>query len=314
MSAWVTAAAAAAGICALVLAQIIIMSARHRRRRRVINRTLHISESTPISVSVVVITLNEEFQIEECIRHISMFDPPCKEILVSDGGSTDKTVDIVSSFSSGNNIPPISLIICPEKGRARQMNAGARACTGDAVMFVHADSRPPVSSIAHVRNSLSSPSTIMGGFTSRISITTKGKEKVLWFPTLHQYLGFDLYPFILRPWQYIHGLRCLFGDQNIFCRLDDFQEVGGYDEELVIMEDVDLCLRMFDQKRSRSYARIDRVPVWSQTSGRRIAAWGSFRATVIHFRIGLGWFLFARSRHRDRLYREYHSLYTDDYR
>lgn len=269
-------------------------------------------------VSVVVITLNEAAQIKECIHHISSFNPPCKEIIVSDGGSTDSTIDIVRSMVSRNTHTDgecvVSLVQCRERGRARQMNAGARACTGDLVMFVHADSRPPLDCISHIRASLSSPGTIMGGFKSRISITdAQGREEVLWFPTLHQYLGFDFYAFVFRPWQYIHGLRCLFGDQNIFCRRDEFFQVGGFDDSLVIMEDVDLCLRMFDHFRpSRSRCLIDRCDAWSITSGRRIAAWGSFRATVIHFRIGLGWFLFRDS--RDRLYREYHAVYTDDYR
>jgi glycosyltransferase involved in cell wall biosynthesis len=268
-------------------------------------------------VSVVIITLNEELQIEECLEHVSRFNPPCKEIIVSDGGSTDGTISLVKSLitSHRQKNTPLSLIECTRKGRAHQMNAGSRACSGDAVMFIHADSRPPLDSVRHVRTSLSSPGTILGGFKSRISIIDGHDEKILWFPTLHQYIGFDLYPCLFRPWHYACGLRCVFGDQNIFCRRDDFLQVGGYDEELVIMEDVDLCLRMFEYfKSKRRGCVIERVPAWSITSGRRIAAWGSLRATLIHFRIGLRWFLFSRSRHRDRLYDDYHAIYTDDFR
>lgn len=304
-------------VSALVLVVVLVVALvaavdRHARRKRRRNPVPSHSQ-----VSVVIITLNEEVQIEECIQHVVSFNPPCKDIIVSDGGSTDGTVSIVRSFISHRQkdcSPTISLVECKEKGRARQMNAGSRACSGDAVMFIHADSRPPLDSIHHVRTSLSSPGTILGGFKSRISIIdAKEKEKILWFPTIHQYIGFDLYPCLFRPWHYLCGLRCLFGDQNIFCRLDDFLQVGGYDEELVIMEDVDLCLRMFEYFKGPGCA-IDRVPAWSTTSGRRIAAWGPLRATLIHFRIGLRWFLFSRSRHRDRLYQEYHAIYTDDYR
>lgn len=303
------------------LAIIIAVSSLIVRRRSIHGTKSQKKTDDAPQVSVVVITLNEDAQIKECIHHISSCNPPCKEIIVSDGGSTDNTIDIVRSIVSRNKHtdgegPVVSLVQCGERGRARQMNAGARACTGDLVMFVHADSRPPLDCISHIRTSLSSPGTIMGGFKSRISIMdAQGREEVLWFPTLHQYFGFDFYAFVFRPWQYIHGLRCLFGDQNIFCRRDEFFKVGGFDDSLVIMEDVDLCLRMFDHFRTtRSRCLIDRCDAWSITSGRRIAAWGSLRATVIHFRIGLGWFLFRHRNSRDRLYREYHTVYTDDYR
>ena len=190
----------------LVLVSLVLFVLYKKRKKRDVPNHL---ETTSCHVSVVIITLNEELQIRECIEHVASFNPPCKEIIVSDGGSVDQTVSIVQSLvTDGHDIPPLSLVQCKEKGRARQMNAGSRACTGDSVMFIHADSRPPLDSIRHIRTSLSSPGTIVGGFKSRISITDeKEKEKVLWFPTLHQYLGFDLYPCLLRHWQYLSGLR-----------------------------------------------------------------------------------------------------------
>ena len=45
---------------------------------------------------------------------------------------------------------------------------------------------------------------------------------------------------------YVEGLRVLFGDQAMFCRAIDFGYVGGFDENLPIMEDADLCIRMHE--------------------------------------------------------------------
>ncbi len=42
------------------------------------------------------------------------------------------------------------------------------------------------------------------------------------------------------------GLRCLFGDQTLFCRASDLWRVGGFDGSLPIMEDADLCIRMHE--------------------------------------------------------------------
>ena len=58
--------------------------------------------------------------------------------------------------------------------------------------------------------------------------------------TLKSYYG----PLLLRPLSFLRGLRCLFGDQTMFCRAADFRRVGGFDGRLPIMEDADLCIRL----------------------------------------------------------------------
>lgn len=49
----------------------------------------------------------------------------------------------------------------------------------------------------------------------------------------------------------------------------------------------------------------------ARTSGRRLAAWGNLKATTIHFRLGLGWYMGASP---EELKDMYDSLYTDNYR
>jgi hypothetical protein len=94
-----------------------------------------------------------------------------------------------------------------------------------------------------------------------------------------------------RPLAYLRGFRILFGDQAMFCRLDDFNAVGGFDGSIPIMEDADLCVRMHNRGRQRGKYKgrvklLDRVVT---TSGRRIEQLGNFRATLVHVLIACSW-------------------------
>jgi predicted nicotinamide N-methyase len=80
--------------------------------------------------------------------------------------------------------------------------------------------------------------------------------------------------------------------------------VGGFDADLIIMEDADLCLRMHMDARAEERRRgvIRMLPSVVQTSGRRIGSWGSWWATYVQFRIALQWYLgthphFIRQKH-----------------
>lgn len=70
-------------------------------------------------------------------------------------------------------------------------------------------------------------------------------------------------PAIARPLSFLRGLVCMFGDQTLFCRAADFRAVGGYDPELPIMEDVDLCIRLHEAGPSsyRSGSPIGKHPL-----------------------------------------------------
>lgn len=258
-------------------------------------------------VSVVVITLNEEETIRECVEHLQRLDPPVSEIIVSDGGSQDDTVSRAKDAGADKVIVKTGR----GRGRAKQMNVGCESCSpeSDVVMFVHADSRPPMDAVRCVADVMQDERNVLGGFKTRISIVdSQRNERVLWFPTIHQYVSYIIYPFLLRPIDCVKGLRCLFGDQCMFCRIKDFSKVK-FDESLVIMEDVDLCLRM---QRMVPGGRVARVASsWSVTSGRRIQAWGPIRSTYIQMRIGFGWFWGMEP---EELYKLYHRLYTDSYR
>src|SRR5664280_2399679 len=80
-------------------------------------------------ISVIIPTLNEEVNLPVTLRPLA--DHPDVELIVVDGGSSDRTVSIAQQFTS--------YVFASEPGRARQMNVGARHATGDILLFLHAD-------------------------------------------------------------------------------------------------------------------------------------------------------------------------------
>src|SRR5258706_13813592 len=80
-------------------------------------------------ISVIIPTLNEETNLPVTLRQLT--DHPDVELIVVDGGSTDRTVDIAQQFTP--------YVFRTPPGRAQQMNVGARHATGDILLFLHAD-------------------------------------------------------------------------------------------------------------------------------------------------------------------------------
>jgi len=100
-------------------------------------------------ISVIIPVLNEAENIATLLQHLLKVSSPenIAEIIIVDGGSTDGSQDIISNFISSK--PKIKLITS-EKGRAKQMNVGAKASKGDILYFLHADSFPPKLFCQHI--------------------------------------------------------------------------------------------------------------------------------------------------------------------
>ena len=143
---------------------------------------------------------------------------PKAEIIVVDGGSSDASVAIVQSLR-------VALISAP-RGRARQMNAGARVSHGDALVFVHADTIVPRTFAADIASALSDPAVVGGRFDVKLD------DRALPYRIIGAMIS-------LRS----RISRTGTGDQAIFVRRDVFDSLGGF-PELELCEDLEFSRRM----------------------------------------------------------------------
>ena len=197
-------------------------------------------------LSVIIPTLNESKVIAAQVAAVCALEG-VDEVVVADGGSTDGTAGQVG------NDPKISLVHCG-RGRGIQLNAGARASTGDVLLFLHADVGLPPDAAAHVRRALAKSGVVAGAFRT----WTVADRPTRLGPLLHLADVRSRYT------------RLPYGDQALFVRREIFEAVGGYPEQ-PLMEDLELALQISKRGQIRT------VPARVQVSGRR------FIARPVHF-------------------------------
>lgn len=168
-------------------------------------------------ISIVIPVLNEAATIEKLLKHLTHTASKeySKDISVVDGGSTDGTCEIVTRFAEGS-VLPVHLIKAP-KGRARQLNAGARFATGEILYFLHADSFPPPGFDALIRKEVQKGNPA-GCFKMK-------------FDSDHWWL--QLAGFFTK----FNFKACRGGDQSLFVTRTLFEEIGGFNERYIIYED-----------------------------------------------------------------------------
>ena len=188
-----------------------------------------------MKISIIIPTLNEEATIRELAESLEQLHGEY-EVIVADGGSDDATVSLLRQCGLR--------VIETARGRGRQMNAGAKLATGEALLFLHADTLLPENALA-MMETLLQDSHVCGGNFSLIFDWKTREARLLT----------RIYP-LLRL-----GGMC-YGDSALFIRHNVFEQLGGY-REYPIFEDCDLYRRM------RRVGRFVRLPSAAITSSRR---------------------------------------------
>lgn len=228
-------------------------------------------------VTILIPALDEEQALPATIASLAKLDPPPDEILLVDGGSTDKTMELAQAAG-------FRTLTSPRKGRGAQINFGVAAAEGDVICVLHADSFLPNDAVTVISGAMDNPKIALASFTPRIA----GPKGTRWGTTIHNWVKTWYAPLITRPHLFVRGVRLLFGDHAMFFRKQDFLSFGGCDERLAVMEEAGLCI---------NFARLGSVkmlPRWVWTSDRRIEAWGRWRANWIYFKVGIMWAVGAR--------------------
>ncbi len=135
-----------------------------------------------------------------------------------DGGSADASAAIVRA--AGHRL------ITGAPGRARQMNAGARATRGDILVFLHADVRLPADAIGAIGAAMADARVVAGRFDLAYDTRVWPYPWIAWFGNQRSRLT-----------------KIFTGDQTIFVRRSAFIAVGGY-PDIALMEDVELSRRL----------------------------------------------------------------------
>lgn len=167
-------------------------------------------------VSVIIPVYNEQAVIGDLQKQLAQFKDT--EIIFVDGGSTDNTLQLI-----GDSYRVISC----KKGRAVQMNAGAKASTGDILFFLHADSKLPSNALQQIYQCL------IDNQYGCFGVKFESHNFFMW---TNRVISNH------RAWH--RGLP--FGDQGIFMDRDLFFEIGMF-PEIPIMEDYEMSLRLRDR-------------------------------------------------------------------
>lgn len=223
-------------------------------------------------ISIIIPVLNEEARIHTQLDAALRLDG-IHEVIVVDGGSIDRTRNIVSTDTRCR-------LVTTARGRALQMNAGAKLATGDVLLFLHADVTLPHDAATWVRNTLADPRVVGGAFRTR----TIAEGRTTW----------------IARWLKLADLRSRYtrlpyGDQALFVRREAFARVGGFPIQ-PLFEDLEISRRLARLGRLRT------VAAQVEVSGRRFLARPFYYAAIMNvlpplYRLGVPPAALARAYH-----------------
>ena len=214
-----------------------------------------------MSLSIIIPALNEAGNITALLDSLQPLQRRGAEIIVVDGGSDDDTAELARDRADQ--------VLISERGRARQMNAGAAVARGEILCFLHADSRLPDNADGLMIDGLARSRHSWGRFDVRIS----GNHPLLCVIAL-----------MMNRRSLLTGIAT--GDQGLFITRSLFEAAGRF-PEIALMEDIALSRQL------KSYGPPLCIAHKLTTSGRRWEQHGVWRTMLLMWRLRLAYWLGA---------------------
>ena len=215
------------------------------------------------ALSIVLPVLNEAPSIVAALQALAPLRGGGAEVIVVDGGSTDRSRDLAEALADR--------VLDAPRGRASQMNAGAAVARGGVLLFLHADTRLPEGA-----DGLAPQAIAAGRHWGRFDVRIEGSSA--WLPLVAAMMN-------LRSC--LTGIAT--GDQAMFVSREAFAAAGGF-PDIPLMEDIELSRRLL--RRGRPACLSARVT----TSGRRWETQGVWRTILRMWWLRLRFFLGADPR------------------
>ncbi|MBI5202695.1 MAG: TIGR04283 family arsenosugar biosynthesis glycosyltransferase [Elusimicrobia bacterium] len=204
--------------------------------------------------SVIIPTWNEGPQIGSSLKRLrEISDEAHMELILVDGGSTDKTVDSARDF-----VDQVRVLEKPNRGA--QLHAGAKLATGDLFLFLHADTQPP------------------GNWQERLEkFWLKNHPQPLAATVFSVDYG-NHFPYTAIAWGQnwrARNLGLAYGDQGFCISADNYAKSGGF-PEIPLMEDVEFSRRL------SKIGQIELLPERIRPAARRLRRWGALTNTAFN--------------------------------
>lgn len=177
-----------------------------------------------MQISVIIPTFNEAATIEKTLGAIERL-VNVDELVIVDGGSADKTVEIIENYGLKK---PLKVIKFDEANRGKQLHEGTQYASHEIFWFLHADTRPMQGCAREIKKYMNYEKVAGGNFNVLFDGGSRWARFLTW----------------LHPRLQASGL--IYGDSAIFARRDAYEKTGGY-KPLTIFEDVVFAKRLQKQ-------------------------------------------------------------------
>ncbi len=211
-------------------------------------------------ISIIIPVLNEEACIGSTLHYLRKNSAPenILEIIVVDGGSVDQTVALALAEGAS--------VISSAKGRAKQLNLGAKYAKGEILYFLHVDTLPPKYFDSSIKEAVAKQNWV-GCFQMKFDSDSRILRFFAWFTRVNIKL-------------------CRGGDQSLFIAQDLYELSGGFDESYMVFEDNEFIGRLYEMGPFKI------LPRHVKTSARRYEERGEvalqFHFGMIHLKNYMG--------------------------